>query len=289
MKKIAGKVLLKMGLIFGGMALLLYLGMALEGGEEKMKLNGYSSALHEIMRIIAPALLITAAINLGILWILSRLAKKSDVRRVSQNPEYSNLMYGVFEGAKDRGALNLLVSAIEDHEKGDFGSALSKAEKLLPKCKNEKDKSSVCILMGMCYSDAGQHSEAAKAYTDAYEADGTKSYLLKWISRQYMEAGLYLQAFNKLKEIAENSENDPNTYIDVAEMCMVAERYNDAIEYAEKAVAINDNHSEAYKILCRAYKITGDREKCAWNFKQYNLHGGAAGTLAYEEAWLEEN
>ncbi len=221
----------------------------------------------------------------GIAVIIDALVDSFSNANIERDPRYTTLLNGAFATKKK---YREFTSAIRCHRHGDYDDAMVKLDALLAKCENGDEKSRVYTLMAMCYEDCENHNEAAKAYADAFAADGEKTYLLKRVVEQYKQAGQYLQAYLKLKDLVGKDSNNVKALIDAGEMCVVAERYSDAVEYGERAVELSENHSEAYMILCKAYRGLGDREKCQGNLNRYRVREGNTNALSYEEVWLSE-
>lgn len=221
----------------------------------------------------------------GIAVIIDALVDSFTNANIERNPRYTTLLDGGFAAKKK---YREFTSAVRCHRHGDYDVAMDKLEALLSKCENGDEKSRVYTLMAMCYEDCENYNEAAKAYADAFAADGEKTYLLKKVVEQYKQAGQYLQAYLKLGDLVGKNSKNIEALIDAGEMCVLAERYKDAVEYGERAVELSENHADAYEILCKAYRGLGNREKCEWNLRQYSIRTGNTNALAYEEAWLSE-
>lgn len=215
------------------------------------------------------------SVAVGFLTIISR-------SRVCDIPEYSKLLDGVSENRKLRRKMN---RALLCYDRKKYNKAIEKLESLIGKCKTEKEKCSVYTLMGMCHAAEMHHDKAVEAYTAAVKADSSDPALLEKLGQQQNAAGMHSEAVESWLREAELSGSE-RPFTDIARVYLNEKNYDGTIEYAEKALEINERCGEAYKMLCLVYYALGDKENCLKNYNLCNTYGKNTAELKEAEKWL---
>ncbi len=202
--------------------------------------------------------------------------------RVRDIPEYSELLDGVSENRKLRRKME---RALLCYDRKKYGKAINRLSKLVPKCANDKEKCSVYTLMGMCHADSKQHQKAVEAYTAAVNADSSDPSLWEKLGQQQNAAGMHSEAIESWLHEAELSGSE-RPFTDIACVYLNEKNYENTIEYAEKALEINERCGEGYKLLCLAFYALGDKENCMKSYNFCTTYGKNTSELKEAEKWL---
>lgn len=275
--------LLNLLLSLMGLAVLIFLGwLAIRYGDRNLFKSSHRMFIKGMFMLIGGIVIIYSVIIGNIMAICSR-------NRVTDVPEYSKLLDGVFEDKKSKKLRRQMKSALLSFDGRRYKKAIRKLEPLIDQCTNGKEKCSVYTVLGMCRAGLRQHEKAVEAYDMAVKNNPSDPSLWKNLGQEQCEAGMYPQAAKSWLREIECGSTDARPYIDIANAFLCDKKYDQAVEYANKSIEISDNFCDAYKVLCLAYRAIGDKENCRSNYNLCRIHGGDLNSLSDVKVWIDEN
>lgn len=231
-----------------------------------------------------------AAIVLGlIIGIAYLLPRKKTVVETGGNENSST--YGkpdqVFcwkgEGHKQK----KFAKAIKYCDEGEFGKAIPILEELKDKCSCDSDYLAVLKALSLAYVDDGDSDKAIEIYRDAVEKNKTDARLWSCLAQRQKAAGRTEEAVASWQEQMRCTDSDPEPYVEIASIRMEQKNYEEAVNYAEKALEISFRNQEAHEILCIAYTALGNVEKIAEHQRKYIMFGGSASLIDHRMTLVE--
>jgi tetratricopeptide (TPR) repeat protein len=148
---------------------------------------------------------------------------------------------------------------------GDKGKALVMFEKMY--ATNKKDEA-LNASIGTLYYEAGQYAKSAEHLQTAYIANPKRKELARYLGFARLYEGKSEEAFQVLQPLATNEYTDAELLYNTSKAANDTYRYNEAIEYANRATTIDSNYKNAYLEIGKAYKGLKKRKK-AKEFTEY--------------------
>lgn len=195
--------------------------------------------------------------------------------------------YAEFMGdsfADDKKLENKLFIALENLGGGRNKTAVKQLDKLVPLCRNDQERFTVNVFMGMAYSRCNEPSKAADSYNTAL--------LYKESTTAWSNLGLCLTKLGD-NEGAENAyldaiyldENNAYALNNLAQLYIHKKDYETALDYANRAFQKNDRIFQSINALAICHAMLGDEEKHEMYFN-LAVRCGANGTALKE--YIEE-
>lgn len=177
-------------------------------------------------------------------------AKKELIDYLETNPED-------LEAIKLLGLVNINLDS--------FGEAKEMFEKALTM--DSKDATTLFYLAN-CYDSLGMLDEAEKYYIKVIELRENFIDAYKNICIIYMKLGKEIDAIQMAQKakLIDNSDYTFDYLIGTASVAL--KLYNQAIDYLERALALNPDHPQIYNNLGTAYLLTGARDKSVECYKK---------------------
>lgn len=130
-----------------------------------------------------------------------------------------------------------------------------KATKLLP------DDATTLFYLGNCYDNLGKLEDAERCYVKVLELRENFVDAYKNLCIIYMKTGKEESAIKVAHQAKQIDSTDYTFDYLIGTASVTLKLYNQGIEYLEKALELNPEHSQIYNNLGTAYLLTGNREK----------------------------
>ena len=130
-----------------------------------------------------------------------------------------------------------------------------------------KDDATSWFYLANCYDNQDDHLHAIAAYEEVLRL--RKSYIdaYKNLAVVYVKNKEPQKAVDTVKKAMEFAAPDDYTiYYIAGTACMALKNFNEAVEFLEKAIAINPEHSQLYNNLGTCYVTIGNLNKAYENF-----------------------
>ena len=190
--------------------------------------------------------------------------------RTAYESAYANIIGGSFT---DKARAKKLYTALDRRNRNRYKSALSILKKLYESAPNRDEKFVTAFFIAICYDDVGAYIPAIKWYECAigYKRHTTA---LSNLGICYKRMGNLDKATLAYEEASLLDPSNPNPYINLANIYVSDGRYDTALEFADKAIALNAGIAAAYSARAIACAMLGDRDGFYAATRAYALNGG---------------
>jgi len=148
---------------------------------------------------------------------------------------------------------------------GEKGKALVMFEKMY--ATNKRDEV-LNASIGTLYYEAGQYGKSAEHLQNAYIANPKRKELGRYLGFARLYEGKSEEAYQVLVPLATNEYTDVELLVNTSKAANDTYRYDEAIEYANRATTIDTNSKSAYLEIGKAYKGMKKKKK-AKEFTEY--------------------
>ena len=196
-------------------------------------------------------------------------------RKVSNKKVLYKKAYGHFIGnafSEEPKLEKKFFNAVDDYNFGRNAAGIQKLEQLRSECRNSTEIYAVTVFTALCYDNMNAFEEAIRHYDAAVRIrdDGTL----------HSNAGLCWQRLGKPEEaeicyrkaIASDSEN-PNPWNNLSALYFKQGQYDQALEYAEAALAVDARMPQALSCAAVCTALLGRNEE----YENYYRRAVAAG------------
>ena len=225
--------------ILGAVALLAYQGMvekSLESGD-----------------IVKCGLIIAAAVVGMVKKPKSKVVNKKAVYQKA----YAEHIQGAFEG--DSKLERQFYNAIHDYNRNKPSAAIAKLDKLRKECQRSADLRAVTVFTALCCDDMGLYEQAVKHY-EAANAIRPNSSIASNMGLCYQRMGnTELAEKNYLQAISLDPAN-AFAYNNLSSMYFREAQYETALEYAKKALEIDNHMPQALSTASICCGLMKDRD-----------------------------
>lgn len=201
----------------------------------------------------------------------SRKGSKGSKGGKSVEERYASQLGGIFDYSSR--LRKKLIDAVKLFDNEEYSAAIEAYNKLLEKSETTRDYCGIQKLIANAWRCEKNVEMELAAYHAALERDPGNYRLWRDLGRRQSQLGMKEQAEESWKKDAQLSSSS-TPYENLAELCNHQGRYDDAVEYARKALRINSRSKEAYMQLCHSYKGLGDSQKVEESIKEYVRNKG---------------
>lgn len=150
-------------------------------------------------------------------------------------------------------------TAIHDYNQNKPASCLTKLQKLRKQCHRSADVRALTVFMALCYDDMGLFEQAIEHYQSALTM-GQNSSLYSNMGLCYQRLGNVAQAEEHyLKAISLDPKNE-FAYNNLSATYFRQAEYEKALQYAQKAIEVNNNMPQALSAAAICCGLLGDTE-----------------------------
>jgi len=168
---------------------------------------------------------------------------------------------------------NKLLCAARLFDEGNYAKAIKYLGQLRPNCKTVDDHYAVLLLCALCFTEAQMYPEAVKVYRQMVTQKIADSRVFSNLGYVYSVMGNLENATSCYHEALYLDKNNAHTHVNIANIHFKAHEFEDAIVWADKALAINPNLYQASTLLAIIYAIT-DQTELAEKYKHMAIAAG---------------
>ena len=219
---------------------------------------------------ILSAGLITASLILTTVRLLSRGAAKGENRKRAYKEAYGEHIRSAFADRKKEE--KMLYDVFEDYNTGRYAKALEKLDRLSAVAKNADERYAVAFFRALCLDSMRLYEQAIAQYEKAINVRANVS--------AYSNMGICLNHLGRVNEAieaylmaAELDQRDPAPLANLASLYIGETDYETALEYAQRANAIDAKYPTALSAQAICYAMMENEEK----YKEYYQRAAAVG------------
>lgn len=228
-------------------------------------------------------------IFIGIIFSIVKVASGQKQRiynkKATYKEAYSKLIGNAFENEPKQE--KQLYEAIHDFNNGKYMPALKKLAKLHRQCYKSVNYFTVYAFMGLCYDHLGLYRQAVDFYSHALQINEVST-IASNLGSCYESLGDSSLAIEYYKRAIRADESNPFPYNNIAHLYIRELQFEEALEYAQKAVELNNRMVQALKAVAICHAVLGnDEEYKTWLRKAVACGADAKSLKAYIEDLLE--
>lgn len=228
-------------------------GLVIAGASGLLIYQGFVAKNLETGDAIKGGLTIIAAIVGIVMPTKNRIVNK----KAAYQKAYADHIQGAFEG--DSKLEKTFYSAIHDYNNNKLSSAITKLEKLRKECHRSADLRAVTVFTGLCLDDMGLYEHAIESYEAAIA--------MRPNSTLYSNMGLCYQRLGNAEASEKCYRNaiavDPKNayaYNNLSAMFFRQAEYAQSLEFAKKAIEVDNNMAQALGCAATCCGLLGDEE-----------------------------
>ena len=189
-----------------------------------------------------------------------KLFQRYEIRRSAKfyRETYTDLIGNAFW--HDKKAEKEFCRALDAYNANNFHPALKRLEQLSQKITTNDDRFAITVFTALCYDDMKAYPQAIHTYEDAlrYRENST---VFSNLGLCYQRIGDYKSAIVAYVEAIRVDPKNDYAYVNAAQLMIRAERYEDALAYAEQACAINQSLMSAHTVRAVCHAVLGNSEE----------------------------
>lgn len=220
--------------------------------------------------------LIAKATSLFIVYVVymvrHRKGKKQPVNSDFYEKQYEDIIGGAFQ--EDRRSYKKLLHAIACYNRDEYNRAHKLLDKLVNKCKQIRDYSAVYMFQALCFVDEKKYDEAIAAYESLLRYDVSNSRAWSNLGMRYMEQGRMAEAKNAYSNAIMYNPDNAYAYNNLANCYIRMDEARLALDYAQRALRIDEGLYQAMSAASVASKMLGDEENAEKYCRMYGANGG---------------
>ena len=233
-------------------------GLVILGAVALLAYQGLVAKNLETSNLIRGGLIIAAAV-LGMFKTREpRIANK----KVTYQKAYAEHIQGAF--ADDAKLERVFYNAIHDYNRNKPSACIAKLEKLRKECRHTADIRAVTVFMALCYDDMGLYNQAVEFYKAALAIRGNSS-LYSNMGLCYQHLGDVESAKDCYNQAISLDPKNSFAYNNLSATYFRQAEYEQALEYAKKALEADNNMPQALSTASICYGLLEDAE----NYQKY--------------------
>lgn len=200
---------------------------------------------------------------------LKRSPLADTVQKAACEAQYRDIIGDAFQD--DRKSRKALLKAVTLYTDNRYDEAVAALDRLRMKCVSRRDHSAVLFFQAKCFSERELYRDAIRTYEELAQYDGQNSRVWSNLGLCYVNAGrtdLAEEAYHKA--IALNDKN-PYAYTNFASLLLSEGKNEDALEYAEQALAVNAVLEPALFVAMQACSRLERKDEANAYFERYRL------------------
>lgn len=149
--------------------------------------------------------------------------------------------------------------AIHDYNRNKPSACLAKLQKLRKQCQRSADVRALTVFMALCYDDIGLYEQAIEHYRSALSM-GQNSSMYSNMGLCYQHLGNTAQAVEQYHKAISLDPKNEFAYNNLSATYFRQAEYEIALEYAQKAIEVNNNMPQALSTAAICCGLLGDGE-----------------------------
>ena len=183
----------------------------------------------------------------------ARIANKKAV----YHKAYAEFIHDAFHN--DPKLEKIFYNAVHDYNRNRFSGAINKLNALRKECRNSNDLQAVNIFLGLCCDDMGLYAQAAEHY-DAALRIRSNAIIASNLGLCYQRMGKMENAENAYRLSISIDPQYAVAYNNLSVLHFRKAEYVESLELARKAIAIDNNFSQALSTAALCCGLLGDKE-----------------------------
>ena len=183
-------------------------------------------------------------------------------KKVAYQKAYAEHIQGAFE--HDSKLEKAFYNAIHLYNCNKPAATLAKLEKLRKECRHTADIRAVTVFMALCYDDMGLYNQAVEFYKAALAIRGNSS-LYSNMGLCYQHLGDVESAKDCYNQAISLDPKNSFAYNNLSATYFRQAEYEQALEYAKKALEADNNMPQALSTASICYGLLEDAE----NYQKY--------------------
>lgn len=167
---------------------------------------------------------------------------------------------------------NQLYRAIDDYNQDKSADAIKKLEKLRKECHNSDDLYAVTCFTALCYDDVHAFEPAAEQYRAALNIRPNTT-LASNLGLCWDRLGDQQSAIDAYQYASQLDPKNEYPLNNLAQLYVREGEYETAIEYAQKAIALNSKMYQAYSAMAICHAMLGNTAEYEKYFRQAVANG----------------
>ena len=201
--------------------------------------------------------LLMAGLVLSIVKLSTRTSRNAANKKALYEKSYSEYIQNVF--SEDKKLEKLFYEALDDYNRNQPAAGAAKLEKLMGSCVNRNDRYAVTVFLALCLGDMQLYDKAVEQYRSAVAMKPNSS-LYSNMALALERLGREDEAFAAYQQSLRLNPKNHTAWNNMAQNRMRNGFYEEAIEFATKAVETNPNFSPALTALAVCSYMLGDME-----------------------------
>lgn len=201
--------------------------------------------------------LLLAGLVLSVVKLSTRTSRKAANKKALYEKSYSEYIQNVF--SQDKKLEKLFYEALDDYNRNQPAAGAAKLEKLMGNCVNRNDRYAVTVFLALCLGDMQLYDKAVEQYRSAVAMKPNSS-LYSNMALALERLGREDEAFAAYQQSLHLNPKNHTAWNNMAQNRMRNGYYEEAIEFATKAVETNPNFSPALTALAVCSYMLGDME-----------------------------
>ena len=200
---------------------------------------------------------------------LKRSPLAETVQKASCEAQYRDIIGDAF--MDDRKSRKALLKAVTLYTDNRYDEAVAALDRLRMKCVSRRDHSAVLFFQAKCFSERELYRDAIRTYEELAQYDGQNSRVWSNLGLCYVNAGrtdLAEEAYHKAIEL---NDKNPYAYTNYASLLLSEGKNEEALENAEKALAINAVLEPALFLAMQANSRMEKKDAANAYFERYRL------------------
>ncbi len=225
-------------------------------------------------RIIVRAAIVLATFLLSMIGVYR---KRSVFDYKIYEDKYKDIIREAFRD--DKKSYRKLMWGITLFNRDQPDQAISTLRPLLDMCTGYQDTSAVYTFMGLCHDMKGEFNSAIECYEALLVHESSNSNAWSNLGYAYSAVGRSDKAYAAYEQAIRNNTENPYAWNNMAACCLNNGEHERALEYALKALSLNNKLYQAMSAASIAYAHLGDKENAEKYCKMYGAAGGDASAL----------
>ncbi len=192
---------------------------------------------------------------------------------------YAKELASTFTSESNKKERKALLEAIHLFNTKAYGGAISKLERLLPKCQTSGDVYGVKLFMALSYEGSKSGYKAMEIYKEMIKRGTHRATPYINLGVLYDLEGKSSEAIECFYEAIRIDPTDYHSYNNLSQIFTCNNEYKEAIECAHKALELKNNFLDALEILAICYNALDDKENAEKYFKKSLQNGSSEAKL----------
>lgn len=153
-----------------------------------------------------------------------------------------------------------LLCALRLYNENKYNKALDYLMDLKKRAETQDEHYTINLFVGLCFTDMGLYEHAAKIYEQSIDMGIADSRVFSNLGHVEMKSGEHKKALRHYEVALEYDRRNAFAYNNIAQAHFQMHEFEQAIEFALKALDINPKLGQASTLLAITYTLLGDKD-----------------------------